>query len=180
MAISGNNTQEKKKWPRYAFMVAIFMAVVAVVLYFWMYQKLNREFSPVSDYYGAQYEELFALRTPNRTMKEELLQAGEAAMKFVGSEAEAEKENFGALTAYCVTQYPDAKRVGITLEDLAGDTEGDKGYLWVAYTRRIYDAQGNLLSASGSEEARILARWEAEKINGTWQVTEILEHSEGE
>ena len=175
MAIPAKNTQTKKKWPRYAFIAALAMALIAGALYLWMYVRIDREFFPVSDYYGAYYEELFALTAPESDMKKALAADGEAAMDFIGTEEACEA--FGLLSRYCTKEedYPQAQRVESELEVLAGKTEGTKGYLWVAYTQRIYDAEGNLLSASGSGEARILARWAVEKIDGSWQVTEILE-----
>lgn len=173
MAIPAKNTQPKKKWPRYAFIAAMAMAIIAAVLYLWMYIRIDREFSGVSDYYGDYYEELFALSTPDNDMKKEAMTAGSAALEFVGSETE--REAFGLLSRYCASQ-PGAQKAEAELEVLAGKTDGNTGYLWIAYVQRIYDAEGNLLAASGSSEERILARWELEKLDGTWKVTEILEH----
>ena len=176
MAISAKNTQPKKKWPRYAFIAAMAMAILAFVLYFWMYVRVDREFSHVSDYYGDYYEELFALSTPDNDMKKEAVIAGTAAMEWIGRESDC--ETFGLLSRYCtdLEAFPEAHRAKIELEVLAGDTDGNEGYLWVAYTQAVYDEEGTLLTASGSSEERILARWELEKQDGAWTVTSILEH----
>lgn len=176
MAIQRKQTQTKKRWPRYCFIAAAVMVLIAAVLYFWLYASIDSEFSGVSSYYGEHYEELFKLQTPDGDVKEEILSQASAAFRFIGSEAEC--ASFGILSRYCARRevFPEAARAEVELDSLAGKTGETEGYLWVAYTYRLYDAEGALLSASGSEEQRILARWTLEKIDGSWQVTEILEH----
>lgn len=175
MAIPAKNTQTKKKWPRYAFVAALAMLLIAGALYLWMYISIDREFFPVSEYYGAHYEELFALSAPESDMKKELTAEGKAAMSFIGTEEECEA--YGLLSRYCTAReaFPQAQRVETEFKVLAGKTEGTKGYLWVAYIQEVYDGEGQLITASGNSDRRILARWTAEKIDGCWTVTEILE-----
>ena len=176
MAIQKKQTKASRRWPRYCFLAALVMVAVAVALYFWAYYTIDSEFSAVSSYYGSRYEELFSLSTPDRDMKEEILRQGEEALAFIGSDEDCAA--FGALAPYCTDteSYAGASKVEFTLEDLAGKTDGDESYLWVAYTQRVYDADGNLLRGSGSSQERILARWSVKKLDGRWVVTEILEH----
>ena len=176
MKIQKKQPQSKKRWPRYFFIAAAVMVLIAVVLYFWMYASIDREFSAMSSFYGEHYEELFKLQTPDKDVAEEIMGQAEAAFAFIGSEKDC--ESFGTLGRYCAkTEYfPEAAKAEFELEQLAGKTGESEGYLWIAYTYGLYDANGELISASGSENQRILARWSIEKINGCWQVTEILEH----
>lgn len=166
-----------KPWIRYCFMAAAGLLLLAAVLYGWMYMSIDREFGFSKAYFGEVYSELFELKSPDKTMKKTVETQAEEAFSFVGSRQEAE-ERFGALAGYCalVEQYPEAVSVDFTLDILAGDTEGNTGYLWVAYTQRIYDAEGELLAASGSEDHRCLARWTVQKTEGVWQVTEIRQN----
>ena len=45
------------------------------------------------------------------------------------------------------------------------------GYIWISYTRRIYNEAG--ISVAGSQG--VSARLRIEKINGSWEVVEICE-----
>lgn len=176
MAIQRKQTTASKRWPRYCLIAALVMVVIAAVLYFWAYFTVDSEFRGVSSYYGAHYEELFSLSTPDKDMKDEILRQGEEALSFIGSKEACAA--FGILAPYCTDteSYEGASRVEYTLEHLAGKTDDEGSYLWVAYTQRVYDTDGNLLCASGSSEERILARWSVEKQDGHWVVTDILEH----
>lgn len=173
MAIQKKQTTTSKRWPRYCLIAAVVMVAIAAVLYFWVYYQIDSEFSSVSSYYGSRYEELFKLSAPDGEVKDQILQQAEEAFAFVGGESDCAA--FGALSRYC-TDDPAAAKTEFTLEHLAGKTGDTEGYLWIAYTHSVYDADGALLSSSGSEEQRILSRWTVEKTDAGWKVTEILEH----
>ena len=176
MAIQKKQAGSSRRWPRYCFIAALGMVAIAVALYFWVYYTVDSEFHGVSSYYGDHYEELFSISTPDQDMKDEILRRGEEAFSFIGSKEACAA--FGILAPYCTDteSYEGASRVEYTLEHLAGKNNADRGYLWVAYTQRVYDADGNLLCASGSSQERILARWSVEKQDDRWVVTDILEH----
>ena len=170
-------TVKKKTWPKVCMILALVLVAIAGVLYVVQGVSLTDEFGFTQEYYGAAYSELFRLTTPKKEMQESITGQAEAAFRFIGTEAEAE-ERFGRLAGYCaiLEREPEAASVDYTLDLIAGKTEKDSGYLWFAYTYRLYNAQGELLSASGSADSRILTRWTVEKTESGWTVTEIKEH----
>ena len=170
-------TTKKKTWPKVCMILALVMIVFAGALYVIQGVNLTDEFGFTKDYYGAAYSELFRLTTPKKEMQESVLAQANEAFAFIGTEAEA-KERFGELAGYCaiLEREPEAATVDYTLDLIAGKTEKDSGYLWVAYTYRLYDAEGELLTASGSEDSRVLSRWTVKKTADGWTVTEIKEH----
>ena len=46
-----------------------------------------------------------------------------------------------------------------------------EGYLWVFYTYKVYDVDGNILTGS----SRIPSKWKIVKTNGSWEIVEIYE-----
>ena len=170
-------TNKKKPWVKYCFIASVALFAIAGILYISQGVLLSREFGWAKEYHGAAFEELYRLTTPDKDMKESVLAQAEEAFAFIGTEEEAE-EKFGVLERYCseTDDFSATASVEYTLDLIAGHTEEGEGYLWVAYTYRLYDAQGELLSASGTEEERCLARWTVEKVGESWQVTDIQEH----
>lgn len=168
---------KKKTWPKVCMVLALVLVAIAGVLYVIQGISLTDEFGFTKDYYGAAYSELFRLTTPKKEMQETVLAQANEAFAFIGTEVEA-KERFGELAGYCaiLEREPKAATVDYTLDVIAGKTEKDSGYLWVAYTYRLYDAEGELLTASGSEDSRILSRWTVEKTETGWTVSAIKEH----
>lgn len=159
-----------KPWIKYCFFGAIALLVLAGVLYAVLYISLDSEFHQYEDYFGDHYSEIFSI-SDNSDKAEPILKLAKEAFSFVGSEEEA-KAQFGLLSRYCCTGASQK----YTLDHIVSDFDGGSGYVWVAYTQKIYDAEGSLLCASGSEDKRVLSRWTVEKTDGTWRVTEILEH----
>lgn len=172
-----SKTVKKKPWVKYCFIASVVLIVFAGILYVTQGVLLSREFGWSKDYYGAAFEELYRLTTPDKEMKQSVFEQAEEAFSFIGLQQEAE-ERFGKLSGYCGAKesYPEAASAEYTLDLIAGKTESDEGYLWVAYTYRLYDEKGELLSASGSEDCRCLARWTVEKTATGWTVTAIKEH----
>lgn len=168
---------KKKTWPKVCMILALALIAFAGVLYVIQGVNLTDEFGYTKNYYGAAYSELFRLTTPQKEMQESVLKQANEAFAFIGTKAEAE-ERFGELGYYAgeLDYYPDAVSVEYTLDLIAGKTEKDSGYLWMAYTYRLYDAEGELVTAAGTAESRILTRWTVEKTETGWTVTAIKEH----
>ncbi len=165
-------TQKKKKWPLYCFYAAIAMVVLAGILYFIYCQSISSEFSHNEEYFGEEFDELYSLSNIDSDIADSIIGMGREALRTIGS-----GESFGLLERYCIEPevYPNAARVEAEIEGIAGGTEGDTGYLWIAYHQAVYDADGNTVTASGSKDDRVLSRWSIAKINGAWTVTEIKE-----
>lgn len=157
-----------KPWVKRCFLLALALLLFAGVLYAVHYISLDREFQHNKAHFGEDiYSEIFAL-DGEADCVDEVLRLGCEAFSHVGGDAEAQ---FGALSRYC----SDSASQEFTLEHIASKTDGDSGYIWVAYTVRGYAADGSLAYASGSEDGRILSRWSVEQQDGKWTVTDIDE-----
>ena len=174
---SQQKTTKKSRWPKVCLILSVALIVFAGILYITQATMLNREFGWSKEYFGSSYDELYRLSTPDKEMKNEVIAQAEAAFEFIGSEEELKGE-WGALEGYCAAleREPEAARVDYTLDLIAGKTDGSKGYLWVAYTYRLYNEEGGIITSSGTEDQRILSRWTVEKTENGWVVTAIKEH----
>lgn len=162
-----------KPWVKRCFLLALVLLLFAGVLYAVHYIRLDSEFGHYSKYLDEDtYSEIFAL-SDNSDEAEPILKLGREAFSFNGSEEEAEAR-FGPLSCYRCT----AASQEFTLDHIVSEFDGDSGYVWVAYTRYGYNADGSLAYdhfAHDQEGRRSLSRWSVEKQNGAWVVTEIVE-----
>lgn len=166
---------KRKRWPRVCLYLALGLIVFAVGLYVYLCRSIDAEFDAYEDFYGEKYDELFSLNSADSDITDAVLADANKAFAYIG----ADTADFGELARYCTdTQdFPTADRCDYTLDLMASGTDKNGSYVWVAYTLRVYDKDGNLLTASGSEDARILSRWTVQGLDGAWTVTEILEQS---
>jgi len=146
------------------------MVLLAGVLYVIHCQQINAEFGHNEEFFGQTFDEVYALSDIDGDIVDPLLAMGEDALKTIGT-----GEEFGLLERYCIDGYPEAVRAEAEIEAIAAGIEEDSGYLWVAYHQAAYDADDELVTASGTQDSRVLSRWSIEKIDGTWTVTEIKE-----
>lgn len=171
-----NNRKQAKPmspWIKYCMIAAAALLVLAGVLYAVRYISLDREFHYNVKSFGEDtYGEIFALQD-SKDNAEPILELGEEAFSFMGAKEEAE-ERFGLLSRYSVTDNKAASQE-CSLDYIISKVDEKSGYVWVAYTRSILDSEGQLLSSSGTEDQRILARWSVEKQNDQWVVTRIQE-----
>lgn len=172
MSLKGKQPQTKKKWPRYCFYAAIAMVVLAIILYVIYCQSINSEFGSEKKYFEESFDELYSLATIDDDITDPIVAMGDKALHTIGT-----GEEFGLLSRYCIEPeyYPDAVRVEAEIDTVTGAVEKTGGYLWIAYHQEAYDADGELVTASGTEDRRILARWSLELIDGAWTVTAIDE-----
>lgn len=81
----------------------------------------------------------------------------------------------GKLSRYATPtdHYAGVVTVDYSLKLWSAHLDGDRGYLWVYYSRQAYDSRGSTVTGSKN----IPAFWEVEKdATGTWQVVRIKEH----
>ncbi len=170
-----NKALKRKKWPLYCFYAAVAMLLFALVLYFVHSNSLSNEFGDTERWFGEQLDEIYDLHDIDDDITEPLLKQGKEALSFIGTKEECDA--FGLLSRWCISldYYPDADSVKATLDCIAAKAEDDTGYMWVAYTQKALDKNGELVCSSGSKDERILARWSIEKIDGKWCITEIKE-----
>lgn len=166
--------EQRRKWPRICLYLSIGLIVFAIGLYIFMYCSINAEFGALEGFYGEKFSELFSITTADKDISDAVLADAKKAFAYIG----ADTAQFGKLARYCIDtdSFPTAVKCDYTLDLLASGSDKNSSYIWVAYTMRVYDKDGNLLTASGTEDERILSRWIVNKIDGTWTVTEILEH----
>ncbi|MBE6985459.1 MAG: hypothetical protein E7434_07640 [Ruminococcaceae bacterium] len=165
----------KKKWPLYCFYAAVAMLLLAGVLYLVFCQNINSEFGHNEEYFGEQFDELYALSGIDEDVFSPILAQGLSALQTIGTQEEISAHGVFSRYGVDLSSYPEAHSVSAKAEALAASIDGNSGYIWVAYVQEVYDAQGELVSASGNEDARILSRWSVEKLDGAWTVTEIKE-----
>ncbi len=167
--------KKHNKWPMICLYISVALILFAIGLYIYWCQSLKAEFGYAKDFYGDTFDELFRLGSMDSDISDPIMEDGKNALTFIGADADC--DDFEALSRYCVrlSDFPEAASCSYTLDLIASGMKKTYGYLWVAYTQRAYDANGILLTASGTEDERILSRWKIEKIDGDWTVTEIWE-----
>ncbi len=161
-------------WIKYVALGAVILLIIAVSLYAFRYMSLDREFHHNIKTFGEDtYKEIFSLQD-TKSKAEPILAFAEEAFSFVGPESEA-AARFGLLARYSCTE-PRATAEAHCLDYILSNIEDNTGYIWVAYCRSALDPGGEAISASGTENHRILSRWTVER-HGTdsWIVTQIWE-----
>ena len=161
-------------WIKYCLAGAAILLVVAGLLYAYRYMSLDREFHHNIKTFGEEtYKEIFALED-TKSAAEPVMELAEEAFSFVGTETEA-AERFGLLGRYACTD-PNAASQEHTLDYIVSKLDKNGGYIWVAYASAYRDPRGEIISLSGTEDHRILARWTVVADNeGKLTVTEIRE-----
>ena len=160
--------KKPKKWPRICMYIALGLIVIAIGLYSYLCAMVYSEFGAMKDYYGEKFDELYSLDSLSGEITDAVVSDVEVAFSYTGNDT----EQFGLLSRYCM---PDAIKHVFKVDLLASGTAGSERYVWIAYTSKAYDGEGNLVIA-GSEDNRCLARLTIETIDGELTVTKILEH----
>lgn len=109
------------------------------------------------------------------TAKAILAEADEAFSTI--TDYETAEETFGDLWRYCITnegsvsEYHEIKLVSASFDD-------KYGYIWIEFVQYGYDKNGEITYGAGSTITNqyILSKWNLEKINDKWVVTDIIEH----
>ena len=167
-----NNTKEKPKWVIYCFFAAIILAMVAAGLYFSYRQSISSEFGHNEAYFGEAFEELYSMSETDTDFVQPSIDKAYQALTNIG-----EGEEFGVLSRYCIdpSLYPEAVHVEAELELICVGRDGNEAYAWVAYHQSAYAENGELVTASGTKDSRVLSRWSLENVDGEWTLTEIKE-----
>lgn len=166
--------QIPKPWVKYASLGAVILLIIACSLYAFRYMSLDREFHHNIKTFGEEtYKEIFSLQDTKKAAQP-IMDFAEEAFSFVGTEAEA-ADRFGLLGRYSCTD-PKAVAEAHGLDYIVSLIGEEEGYIWVAYYRAALDPGGEAISASGTENHRILSRWTVERHGpDIWTVTEICE-----
>ena len=98
-----------------------------------------------------------------------VLKTADEALSTITTDEKA-YDQFGELGYLCVTD-DDAVSQRHRLRLIAGHFAQDEGYMWVKYTSVAYDVDGEVTTGSWN----ILTKWELEKQDGRWVVTNVNE-----
>lgn len=166
--------KKPKKWPKICLYMALGLIVVAFGIYFYLCYDIYDEFGATKEFYGEKFDELYSLDSLSSEITDAVMDDVKEAFSYMGTET----EQFGPLSRYCIsTEYfPDAVKHEFTVDLVASGTSDSEKYMWIAYARTAYDADGNIETLSGTKDERCLARLTIENIDGVYTVTEILEH----
>ena len=122
------------------------------------------------NYFDSEYKQIvFPTSISDYITAQKVLKNADAALSTITTYENAYNQ-FGELGYLCVTD-DDAVSQMHRLRLVAGHFSQDEGYVWVKYTSVAYDVDGAITSGSWD----ILAKWELEKQEGQWVVTNVNE-----
>ena len=121
-------------------------------------------------HYGNEYlQVVYPTSISDYITAQKVLKTADAALSTITAYENAYNQ-FGELGYLCVTD-DDAVSQRHRLRLIAGHFAQDEGYMWVKYTSVAYDVDGEVTTGSWN----ILTKWELEKQDGQWIVTNINE-----
>ena len=121
-------------------------------------------------YYGKEYKQvIYPTSISDYITAQKVLKTADAALSTITTYENAYNQ-FGELGYLCVTD-DDAVSQRHRLRLIAGHFAQDEGYMWVKYTSVAYDVDGEVTTGSWN----ILTKWELEKQDDRWIVTDINE-----
>lgn len=128
---------------------------------------------PNQAYFGENYKEIFYPTSPSDwKIANALMKDIDNAFSFVGS-ADAAKEKYGVLSRYSIDCEENEKLTEEhKLKFITADFEDNAGYIWIEYSQKAYEDNGDLERGSQG----ILVRMTAEKKNDNWVITGCREH----
>jgi len=129
---------------------------------------------PNEHFFGKQvYSEiLYEYTDEEKSVGDAILETARAIFSHLGGKDRA-NDTVGALFRYYFNEDMASEEHGLEL--VAVKLEGPAGWMWVAYHRRAFDSNGNLAYGSGSQQHKILARWELNQADNGWIVTKVSE-----
>lgn len=107
-----------------------------------------------------------------------VIQNAENAFSDLSCSEQEAREKYGLLSKYCYTSDMDPEVVSekhtlkvwsVRLNTLTSEYSG---YIWVCYTERGFDQEGNMITGS----FKVPALWCLDKIGDTWKVVKIIEN----
>ena len=126
---------------------------------------------PGKDYFGDEYKQIiYPTSISDYITAKKFLKEADNALSTITNNEIAEKD-FGELGYLCVTD-DEAVTEKHKLKFVAANFSGDSGYIWVKYSSKAFDKDGEVTFGSLGN----LSRWELEKKDNQWVVTSIKEH----
>lgn len=166
-------TLHKKKWITIGIAAASVFLIVCLLHYFPVYRLAS--VSGVSSYYDSK--ELSMLVSigskSDRTTAQSVLRKADEAFHDLTHTREENEEKYGPLARYATTVDRNGAFSEYTLELLSAHLGGKEGYLWVLYTDKVFDDEGDIICGS----SQVASLWKVQKDeSGIWNVISIKEH----
>lgn len=163
----------KKKWITIGIAAASVLLIVCLLHYFPVYRLTS--VSGVSSYYDSK--ELSMLVSigskSDRTTAQSVLRKADEAFHDLTHTREENEEQYGPLARYATTVDRNGAFSEYTLELLSAHLGEKEGYLWVLYTDKVFDVEGDIICGS----SHVASLWEVQKDEmGEWNVVSIKEH----
>ena len=156
----------KKRIIRAGVIVLCALLCVAVLRAAWIYVG---NYS-CKKHYGKEYKQvIYPTSISDYITAQKVLKTADEALSTITTYENAYNQ-FGELGYLCVTD-DDAVSQRHRLRLIAGHFAQDEGYMWVKYTSVAYDVDGEVTTGSWN----ILTKWEVEKQDDRWIVTNINE-----
>lgn len=170
----------RKKALRIASVIAIVFLIILTLLHFFPIYRIaqigSMQFGGYS--YYSKEEVAMALyigSASDRVCALSVLRQADKAFRDCKHTAAENDELYGKLARYATAsdRYENVAFVNYSLELWSAHFDDDEGYLWVYYSSKAVDFNGNTVCAS----SKIPALWKVEKDdNGEWVVVQIREH----
>lgn len=121
-------------------------------------------------HYGDEYlQAIYSTSISDYITARKVLKTADEALSTITTDEKA-YDQFGELGYLCVTDE-DAVAEKHKLWLVAARFSEDTGYVWAQYSSEAYDETGEVTTGSW----RILTKWELEKQDGRWVVTNVNE-----
>jgi hypothetical protein len=164
----------KKVYRAAAAIAAIFIAICVLLHFFPIYRIVNIGI----DYYSGDQiaKALYIGSTADRSEAQAVLRLADKAFSDTQHTETENKAEYGLLARYATNteSYEDAAFNVHSLELWSAHLGENEGWLWVYYTSKTFDHDGNTIRGS----SRVPALWKVEKSeSGEWIVVQIREHA---
>ncbi len=154
---------------------AVSVGLILLIINFPVYRLLK--FRNHSNYFSKdEIQKAIYIGTPwDRAQSKEIMDLANKAFSDCGHSKDENSRKYGKLSYYASSTdyYPETVKTNYSLKLWSAHLGKNDGYLWVYYSKKGLDKNGNVDYAS----LEVVSLWKVEKNqNGTWEVTEIKEH----
>ncbi|MCD7785529.1 MAG: zf-HC2 domain-containing protein [Oscillospiraceae bacterium] len=163
----------KRKWTVVTVIVACVL-IVCILIYQFPVYRLLMVCGTLSYYNSDEIAMLLSIGSlSDRIEAQSVLRQADAAFQDCKhTDAECD-ELYGLLSRYATPSEQSASYVKYSLELWSAHLGDTEGYIWVYYSQKAIDSNGDTVSASSQCEAL----WKVEKNeDGVWEVVSIREH----
>lgn len=164
---------KKKKLLTIAIAAASTLLIVCLLHYFPVYRLTQVGW--ISSYYsGDEMSMLVSIGShSDRTTAQSVLRKADEAFHDLRHTREENEEKYGPLARYATTIDRNGSFNEYTLELWSAHFDDNEGYIWVFYSDKVFDCNGNEICGS----SQVPSLWKVQKDeSGEWNVVSIKEH----